>query len=111
MIPTLVAMVIDKHPQKTAWLTVGGMNLAGTIPAWMTLFDMGHTTPAAFQLIAEPMTVIMSYGGAAVGWLLYHNITPVVAGIILGRNERRLKAIDLRQKELVKKWGSEVTAA
>ena len=30
MIPTLVAAIVDNHPQKTAWLTVGAMNMAGT---------------------------------------------------------------------------------
>lgn len=108
LIPALVAAVIDNHAQKTAWLTVGAMNLAGTVPAWISLLDMGHTLAAAFQLIAQPGTVLVAYGGAAVGWIIYYNVTPFVASIILSKNERRLKDIDRRQQELIKKWGSGV---
>ena len=110
LIPTLVAAIIDNQPQKTIWLTVGAMNMAGTVPNWFTLWDMGHTIPAAFQLIAQPMTIILSYGGAAAGWLIHLNVTPLVAKMILARNEARLREIDRIQKNLVKKWGDEVAA-
>lgn len=108
MIPTLVASIVDNQRQKTAWLTVGAMNLAGTIPGWFMLWDMGHTIPAAFQLVIQPMTIIVSFGGAAVGWLVYYNVTPFVAGIILKKNEYRLREIERRQKELVRRWGEGV---
>ena len=110
MIPTLVAAIIDNEQRKTAWLTVGSMNLAGTVPGVFNLWDMGHTVPAAFQLVAQPMTIMLSFGGAAVGWMIYYNVTPIVALIILRKNEGRLKDIEKRQKVLVKKWGAEVAA-
>ena len=116
MLPTLVAAIIDNHPQKTAWLTVGAMNTAGTIPVWLSLLDAGqysmldagHAIPAAFQLIVQPMSIIVSYGGAAIGWFIYYKITPLVAAIVQSKNERRLRDIDKRQKALVKKWGEGV---
>jgi hypothetical protein len=110
MIPTLVAAIVDNEQRKTAWMTVGSMNFAGTIPGFFNLWDMGHTVPAAFQLIAQPMTIMLSFGGAAVGWMIYYNVTPIVALIILKKNEGRLQEIEQRQKELVKKWGGEVAA-
>jgi len=108
MIPTLVAAIVDSQRQKTAWLTVGAMNLAGTIPAWFLLWDAGHTIPAAFHLVVQPMTIITSFGGASVGWLVYYNVTPLVAGIILKKNEYRFREIEKRQKELIRKWGEDV---
>ncbi|MFH1158618.1 MAG: hypothetical protein V1721_07035 [Pseudomonadota bacterium] len=108
MIPALVAAIVDNHQQKTAWLTVGAMNLAGTVPVWFSLWDMGHTVPAAFQLISTPGTIILSYGGAVVGWIIYYNVTPFVAAIVLGKNEARYRAVERRQKELIEKWGEEV---
>jgi hypothetical protein len=110
MIPTLVAAIVDNNYQKTAWLTVGAMNLAGTVPAWFSLWDTGHTIPGAFNLVMQPETLLIAYGGAFIGWVIYNNITPVVAALVLNKNERRLRAIDKRQKELVKKWGEEVVS-
>ena len=110
MIPTLVAAIVDNHQQRTAWLTVGAMNLAGTVPIWFSLWDMGHTVSAAFQLVSTSGTIILSYGGAVVGWIIYYNVTPFVATIVLGKNEARYKTIERRQKELIKKWGEEVVS-
>jgi hypothetical protein len=110
MAPTLVAAIVDNHARKTAWLTVGAMNFAGTVPGVFNLWDMGHTVPAAFQLVAQPLIIMFSFGGAAVGWMIYYNLTPIVAMIILRKNEVRLKDIEKRQKELVKQWGGEVAS-
>lgn len=116
LLPTLVAAIIDNHPQKTAWLTVGAMNVAGTVPAWFSMLESGqysmldaaHAIPAAFQLIAQPTTIIVSYGGAAIGWIIYYKVTPLVAAVMQSKNERRLRDIDKRQKALAKKWGEGV---
>ncbi len=108
LLPTIVAPLIDDRPQKTAWLTVGAMNFAGILPAWFQLWQMGHNLQNAMTLIFEPSVLLMAYGGAAVGWVLYHQIPVAVAGILAMRSESRLKEIEKRQKELVRKWGAEV---
>jgi len=108
MVPTLIAAIIDAHEPKTAWLTVGAMNFAGVVPCWFNLWESGHTVAAAFQTVLQPMTVIISYGGAAAGWFIYNNVPPFVANIILKKSEKRLRDIDRRQKDLVKKWGESV---
>lgn len=116
MIPTLVAAIIDSHARKTMWLTVGAMNMAGTVPVWFSLIDVGQFSmldpwraiPAAFQLIVQPINIIVSYGGALIGTIIYYRITPLIAGIVQNKNERRLRDIDKRQKALVKKWGDAV---
>lgn len=110
LIPTMVAAIIDNNPTKTAWLTVGAMNLAGTVPVWFMLLDAGHTIPAAFQLVGQPSTIILSYGGAAAGWFIYNWVTPWVAAMVQAKNERRLRDIDKRQKALIRKWGEDVVA-
>ena len=110
MIPTMVAAIVDNHPHRTAWLTLGAMNLAGTVPVWLSLWDAGHTIPAAFQLIFQPSTYLLSYGGAIIGLTIFHNVTPLVASILVNKNERRLREIDRQQKALVKKWGGEIAA-
>lgn len=110
MIPTLVAAVVDNNAQRTAWLTVGAMNLAGTVPVWFGLWDTGHTIPVAFQIVLQPATLLLAYGGACIGWIIYYNVTPFVASVVIGKNERRIKEIQKQQKELVQKWGEEVAS-
>lgn len=110
MIPTFVAAIVDNNQQKTAWLTVGAMNVAGFIPVWLSLIDSGHTIAAAFQIIMNPSSLLIAYAGAAVGWAIYNHVTPLIASVIQGKNERRLQEIDRRQKALVKKWGDGVVA-
>lgn len=109
LIPTAVAYIIDASINKTIWVTVGVMNVAGTIPAWFRLWDAGHNIEHAIEIILQPMTIIVSYGGAAVGWFIYINVTPFIASIIIMKNESRLKQIDKRLKELLRKWGDDVT--
>lgn len=111
MIPTLVAAVVDTNPQKTAWITVGCMNFAGTVPAWFLLWEKGQRIDHAFEILLQSSTYLVAYGAAGVGWIIYHNITPFVAGILVLRNEKRLKDIEKRQKDLISKWGQEVTGA
>jgi hypothetical protein len=110
MIPTFVAAIVDTHKNKTAWFTVGVMNLAGTIPSLFSLWYAGFTVMSAFQLIIQPMTIIISFGAASAGWLIYHKVPLFVSQVLFRKNEKRLKEIEKRQKELVKKWGDEVAA-
>ncbi len=108
MVPTFVAVIVDPHPAKTAWITVGCMNFAGTIPAWFMLWSNGQRIDEAFMLLTQASTLILAYGGAAVGWVIYNNVTPLVGGLMVARNEKRLKDIEKRQKELTRKWGDDV---
>ena len=108
LIPSVVAAIVDNHRQKTAWITIGCMNFVGTVPAWFALWEMGHHVENALALLSQPRTLIMAYGAAGVGWIIYLNITPFVARLLAIRSERRLKDIDRRQKDLVRKWGQEV---
>jgi hypothetical protein len=108
LVPTFVAALVDAHPQKTSWITVGCMNFAGALPAWFSLWEMGHHLTDALQLLIMPRTLIMAYGGAGVGWIIYGNVTPFVARLVVLKNEMRVKDIDKRQKELIRKWGQDV---
>lgn len=108
MTPTYVAGLVDPNRPKTMWVTIGAMNLAGTLPSWMKLWEMGHGIDDALSLLMQPMTVIIAYGAAGVGWVIQQNITPFVANVIVRKNQNRLKDIEKRRKELIRKWGADV---
>ena len=111
MLPTLVAAVIDKNPQKTLWLTIGAVNLAGTVPAWFALWDLGAHMSDALSVLSNPRILLIAYGAAAAGWVIHMNVTPLVAALLVRRNEGRIKDIEKRQKELTRKWGPEIARA
>lgn len=108
MVPTLVAMVIDRQPQKTMWITIGAMNLAGTLPSLFSLWQIRGDLNDTFALLTHPLTMLMAYGAAALGWVIHQNFTPFVASVLVRKNQIRLKEIEKRQKELVRKWGEDV---
>ncbi|MBI1216347.1 MAG: hypothetical protein GC185_11105 [Alphaproteobacteria bacterium] len=109
LVPTFVAAVVDPHPQKTAWVTVGCMNFTGTVPAWFDLWSKGNDLHQSLALLMDTHTYLISYGAALAGWVLYHNVTPFVAGMMVMKSEKRLKDIDKRQRELIRKWGTDVS--
>lgn len=111
MLPTLVAALVDDRPRKTAWVTVGAMNLAGVLPTLIKLWQTGHSLTASLELLMDASTLALAYGGAAVGWFIYNQVPLMVSGIMARKSDRRLTEIEKRQKELVRKWGNEVAGA
>jgi len=86
-------------------MTVGAMNLVGTLPAALTLWEKGGRIEQAIALLLQPQTLMIAYVAAAFGWAIYFYVPPIVAGMMVRRNEKRLKDIEKRQQELVRKWG------
>ena len=109
MIPTLVALLIDRSPQKSIGMTVGLVNFAGVVPFWLDLWENGHTLKKAMAIATDPTALLIAYGAAAIGWVIYTNITPFVATIVVRKTQQRVKDIEQRQKALVKRWGAGVT--
>ena len=108
MLPAFVAALVDNKPDKTAGITVGAMNLAGTVPAWLELFSRGGQVEDAVAMLMMPKTLLIAYVAAGVGWMIYLQVPVLVSGILVKRNQRRLVEIERRQQDLVRKWGTRI---
>ncbi|MFC7333223.1 hypothetical protein [Rhodocista pekingensis] len=108
LVPTLVAYVVDRDPEKSAPLTVGAMNLCGVMPFAIRLWQDGHTIELTMRMLADPYTWLVMYGGAAIGWLLYFGIPPLVAGAVVMRDGTRIREMEEQRRLLVEEWGPEV---
>ena len=108
MAPTVVASIVDKNPQRTLWLTIGALNLAGTLPAWFRLWELGGSIADMTQVLLDPSLLLVAYGGAGAGWAIHINVTPLVAALMNRRNEVVLRDVEKRQNELLRKWGADV---
>lgn len=109
MLPTAVAFLTDRLKRKTKAITVGAMNLAGSLPFMLELWMHGHSFDKAFSIVVDLKSMIVVYAAAAVGYLIDWSMTGIVANILVQRGRARKKAIKKRQQELVKRWGVEVT--
>ncbi len=108
MIPTLVAYLIDRDPEKTAPLTVGALNFVGCMVFVISLWQGSHTIAGAMRLLSDPFVWFAMYGAAAVGWAVYYGVPPMVAAWIAMRAESRIQSLRDEQANLVKEWGPEV---
>jgi hypothetical protein len=108
MIPTMVAFVIDRDPDKPAPITVGGFNFCGCLPFAIMLWQHGGGMAPLMKTLSDPLSWLAMFGSAAVGWAFYFGIPPLVAGAEVMRAERRVE--DLKQKKvaLVQEWGPDV---
>ncbi|MEC4589996.1 MULTISPECIES: hypothetical protein [Nitrospirillum] len=109
MVPTLVAWIVDRDPDKPAAVTVGGLNLCGVMPFCIQLWQHGHTMDYAAGLLVQPVTWLVMYSAAGVGWLLYFGIPPLVAGWAVARDQAKIRELDEQRQALVEEWGIEVT--
>ncbi len=111
MMPTFVAILIDSTKKASRAFTVGAMNLAGCSPFLLTLWAGGHSLDRSLQIISDPKAVVIMYAAAAAGYTIDWTLTEIVSGILYQRGRARQNAIAVRQKELVERWGREVTGA
>lgn len=109
MIPTLVAGVVDKTHGRIRCLTVGAMNFAGCAPFMIEVFKKGNDISTAVTYMVQPRTIVVIYFAAAMGYLIDWAMTGIVSSIMVQRARGKLKAMEKHKKELVERWGAEVT--
>lgn len=107
--PMAAAFFVDRTKKKIKVITVGSMNLAGCMPFLLELWTTDHSLEKSFAIVTDPMTIIVIYSAAGVGYVIHWAMTMIVASILYQRSSSRKKAIEKRQDELVERWGEEVT--
>lgn len=109
MIPTIVAAIVDRTEGKMRAVTVGAINFAGCTPFMIEVFKKGNTMDVAIAYIVQPRTIVVMYFAAAMGYLIDWAMTGIVSSIMVQKTKRRLKDIEKTKKELIERWGPEVT--
>ena len=110
LLPTFVAYIIDRDPEKSATMTVGAMNLCGVTPFIVRLWQNGHEMGVSMRMLADPGTWLVMFGSAAVGWLMYFFIPQIVAAFTGMRNEARIKELEEMRSALIADWGTDILA-
>ena len=111
MVPTIVAFVIDRTRGKYLTVTVALMNFCGTLPGLTRLWETGQSYRAAEALAFDPFHWLASYGAAAVGWLIYLGVPPILSAYYARATGTRIETLRRDQATLVEAWGEEVAEA
>jgi hypothetical protein len=108
MAPTVVAYVIDRTAEKYLTITVGLLNICGTLPGLVTLWSRGQTYDNALRIATDPLSLLMAYGAAGVAWSIYLALPMVLGHYYALTSETRLRSLRRRRAELVEAWGEEI---
>lgn len=108
MLPTLVAALCDRGTNRFAWLCVGGLNFSGVAYYLFDLWFGSHTMDHAIEILTDVLALIIIYGAAALGWLLYLAMPPVIAAFLSIAAQRRIAQLKANQRKLIDQWGESV---
>jgi hypothetical protein len=111
MIPTIVALVIDRSPHKDQARSVGYLNFAGCLPWAVDFWVSGGNFDRVFEIVSDPLVLAVMYSAAATGWALCFIVRPFVAAYLTVAADYRESQLTKRQEELVEEWGEEVREA
>lgn len=107
MLPAIVAAIVDKSEEKYAAYSVMSLNFCGVFTFIFNMWLDEHTALAALSTITSPFALAVMYSAAALGWLLYLSVPPVIAQFLSVLAQRRVNALRDKQRELIEEWGVE----
>jgi hypothetical protein len=108
MLPTLGAYAAERSQERHLVMTVGLMNLCGSLPAVVKLWSLGQSFGSVGSVIHDVYAWLIAYGAAGCGWLIYLITPPVVAAYYRVASEARVQILKYSQRDLVELWGPEV---
>ena len=108
LLPSFVAMVIDRTEGKYAAFSVFGMNFSGVFPYLTEVWFEDHTIDAAVTIMTDPLDLMIIYGAAGFGWLIYIAVPPVILTFISAMSERRVATLRDNQSKIIEEWGEGV---
>lgn len=109
MMPTLVAYIVDGRREKYAAFSVGCMNFCGVLPFMLQLWTQEHSFAMAWRIVGDPVSWMVMYAAASVGWIIYYAAPHVVAAYLRFQLDRRIQKLREYQKDLVSEWGDSIT--
>lgn len=108
MLPTLVAAIASRMPGHHAVVTIGSINFIGVFPFVLRLWMSGNAVHDAAAVATDLVNLVLMYGAAALGWVVYLAMPPLVVALWRVRSRSEVAALRARQKHLMEEWGEEL---
>lgn len=109
MLPTLVAFLIDRLPGRPFTITVGLLNVAGSLPAVLQLWSDGHNLVVTQDVLSNLFFWLVAYLCAAIGWCIYIVLPAILRQYYGSITDNRVRALQDSQQKLIDEWGESVT--
>ena len=88
---------------------MGSLNLAGCTPFLLSLWDTGHNIDNAIIIVTNPLSIVVMWSAAGMGYMVDAALSGIVGTILTERAKVRITDIHEYRKQLVERWGEEVT--
>ena len=108
MLPSIVAWIVDRSEQKHSTFCVGGMNFCGVFPYLLKLWSGDHSIAHASEILTNVYSLVLIFGSAGFGWLLFISIPPVVAAFLNVIAQHRIALLRATQRRIIEEWGESV---
>lgn len=108
MLPTIIAALIVQKKYKHKVLTIGTMNFSGCFPYLMHIWNTPDRMNSMLESLSDPLTIVIMYSAAAVGYILNHVITSLVRVFMFHNAEKKLDKIEKQKERLEERWGKKV---
>jgi hypothetical protein len=109
LMPSIVALVIDRTEGRYATFCVLGMNFSGLFPFLTDVWFQVHTTDMAIRIMTNVFNLLIIYGSAGFGWVLYMALPPVITTFLSAMSQRRVAELREKQAQIIEEWGESVT--
>ena len=110
LLPSLVAVIIDRSKGHSASFCVFGLNFIGVFPYILELWGGENTINQGLNISTDIFSLLVMYSAAAFGWLLFMAAPQVISSFVLVLQERKVESLRNQQKTLIEEWGPEVSA-
>ncbi len=108
MVPTIVALVVDREPEKYTAMSVAAANFAGVVPFVVELLVGNSTMSDAFAMLTDVFVMAVVYGAAGIGWCLIAALPSVTTVFMKLSADSKVMRLRGDQAKLVVEWGEDV---
>lgn len=108
MMPTFVAYMTDNQVGKNKTFTIGALNFSAFFYYLINIVQQPLPLEATMDFLADPMTIIVMYSAAALGYMLNYICTLMVSSILQQKSHDRIKKLEKKKKKLEERWGTKV---
>ena len=110
LVPSVVARIVDTHPNRYLTFTVLGLNLVGSLYFVHQVLTLGNDLEVVARVLQDSIGWLAALSGAGCGWLLYLGVPPLIAKAAEAQSAMRLRRVHRDQTQLINEWGEVVAA-
>lgn len=108
MIPGLVALIVDRARGKYGAISIIALNFAGLFPYLLKLWSKSQSLASAVTVIADVFTLLVVYGAAGAGLIIYMAIPTTVASVFQVMSQHRIVVLREQQRKILEEWGESI---